>query len=239
MSPNRPYIDEDDLPTRGYSERSSEGADREISLGTPTILGIFFALAVICAMFFGFGYTMGRHSTQSAPVDTAAADNGAAETSSTPKPAAGSPAPQPVVAAQPSAGEGNSPATPEAAAPTASVPLDSPPSSASAVAPSDRVIVGDKLPGAPPSHPAASAVPQSPSAAPSSGSFMVQVAAVSTQDIADIEVAALKKQGFNVVVRHEPTDKLLHVQIGPFADKKDAEAMRQRVLADGFNAIVK
>ena len=70
-------------------------------------------------------------------------------------------------------------------------------------------------------------------------SFMVQVAAVSTQDVADIEVAALKKQGFDVVVRHEPQDKLLHVQIGPFPDRKSAEAMRQRVLAGGFNAIVK
>ena len=66
-----------------------------------------------------------------------------------------------------------------------------------------------------------------------------QVAAVSSQDIADIEVAALKKDGYAVVVRHEPQDKLLHVQIGPFADKKEAEAMRQRVQADGFNAIVK
>jgi cell division septation protein DedD len=68
---------------------------------------------------------------------------------------------------------------------------------------------------------------------------MVQVAAVSSQDIADIEVAALKKDGYAVVVRHEPQDKLLHVQIGPFADKNAAEAMRKRVQADGFNAIVK
>ena len=72
-----------------------------------------------------------------------------------------------------------------------------------------------------------------------SGTVMVQVAAVSTQEVADIEVAALKRQGFDVVVRHEPQDKLLHVQIGPFADRKYAEAMRQRVLADGFNATVK
>jgi cell division protein FtsN len=42
-----------------------------------------------------------------------------------------------------------------------------------------------------------------------------------------------------VVVRHEPQDQLLHIQIGPFATRKDAETMRQRVLADGFNAIVK
>jgi cell division septation protein DedD len=68
---------------------------------------------------------------------------------------------------------------------------------------------------------------------------MVQVAAVSSQDIADIEVSALKKDGYNVVVRHEPQDKLLHVQIGPFTDRKAADEMRKRVQADGFNAIVK
>jgi hypothetical protein len=33
--------------------------DREISLGMPTILGIFFAIALVCACFFGFGYSLG------------------------------------------------------------------------------------------------------------------------------------------------------------------------------------
>jgi DedD protein len=68
---------------------------------------------------------------------------------------------------------------------------------------------------------------------------MVQVAAVSSQDVADILLSSLQKKGYSVAIHHEPQDKLLHVQIGPFADKKEAEAMRQRVLADGFNAIVK
>jgi cell division septation protein DedD len=68
---------------------------------------------------------------------------------------------------------------------------------------------------------------------------MVQVAAVSSQDVADILLASLQKKGYNVAVHHEPQDTLLHVQIGPFAKRADAEAMRQRVLADGFNAIVK
>ena len=71
------------------------------------------------------------------------------------------------------------------------------------------------------------------------GQLWVQIAAVSSQEIADIEVAALKKDGYAVAIRHEPQDKLLHVQIGPFSDRKAAEAMRQKVLADGFNAIVK
>ncbi len=68
---------------------------------------------------------------------------------------------------------------------------------------------------------------------------MVQIAAVSSQDVADILTSSLAKKGYTVSVRHEPQDKLLHVQIGPFTSRKDAEAMRARVLADGFNAIVK
>ena len=36
--------------------------DREISLSTTTILGIFFALALLCAVFFGFG--LFRHGAE-------------------------------------------------------------------------------------------------------------------------------------------------------------------------------
>jgi DedD protein len=32
---------------------------------------------------------------------------------------------------------------------------------------------------------------------------------------------------------------LFHVQVGPFTDRKDAEAMRTRLSGDGYNAIVK
>jgi DedD protein len=177
--------------------------EREISLGPGTILGIFFALAVVCACFFGFGYSVGRRSAQLAtppPVVTSPASPSA------PKPAAGSAGvPLPSV-------ESN--ITPAAAAPSSNGAL-----------PSDAVIAGDK--------------PVTTASAAGAGSFIVQVAAVSTQQIADIEVTALRKDGYDVVVRHEPQDTLFHVQLGPFADKKEAEAMRQRVLADGFNAIVK
>jgi cell division septation protein DedD len=67
----------------------------------------------------------------------------------------------------------------------------------------------------------------------------VQVAAVSHQEDADILLNALKRRGYSVAVHHEPQDKLLHVQIGPLPTRKDADAMRQRLLADGYNAIVK
>jgi cell division septation protein DedD len=187
-----------DREAAGYSD------DREISLGPGTILGIFFVLALVCACFFGFGYSVGRRSAQSATVQPAVIHTTSVIPAAN-KPAAGSAAPPaPVVT------ETETPAIPAAATIGTEKPSPTPPPS--------------------PAVPAAAAI---------LGNFMVQVAAVSSQDIADIEVAALKKDGYAVVVRHEPQDKLLHVQIGPFADKNAAEAMRKRVQADGFNAIVK
>jgi len=35
------------------------------------------------------------------------------------------------------------------------------------------------------------------------------------------------------------TDKLFHVQVGPYADIKDAEAMRTRLTGDGYSPILK
>jgi DedD protein len=227
MSANRPF-DDDDPPGRGYVDRRADPnrADREISLGTPTILGIFFVLALAFAAVFGLGYTMGHKSGQNAQATIA--DPAGMAVSSAAKPNAGS------SGAHPLATSVSQPAdqTPASAPPpqTATVSLNPPPASKSAT-PADRAIVGDRIPAAAPQPATANLQPAT--------SFMVQVAAVHTQEVADIEVAALKKQGYDVVIRHEPQDNLLHVQIGPFPDRKDAEAMRARVLADGFNAIVK
>jgi cell division septation protein DedD len=85
----------------------------------------------------------------------------------------------------------------------------------------------------------ATTTPTTPVPIPGIGSVVVQVAAVSHQEDANVLANALKKHGYTVAIRQEQQDKLLHVQVGPFASKKDAEVMRQRLLADGYNAIVK
>jgi DedD protein len=70
--------------------------------------------------------------------------------------------------------------------------------------------------------------------------FMVQVAAVSRQEDADALAGALRKKQYPVfVMPGTGADKLLHVQVGPFAELKDAEAMKAKLAADGYNAIVK
>ncbi len=84
---------------------------------------------------------------------------------------------------------------------------------------------------------AASAPPPPP--APGATQFLVQIAAVTHQEDADLIASTLTRRGYAVNIRNEPQDKLLHVQVGPFPTKKDAEAMRQRLMADGFNAYIK
>jgi DedD protein len=201
-------MEEDDEPV----ER-----DREMTLGTSFIVGIFFALVLICAIFFAFGYSLGRRSalpasgvvTQAASTDTSG---------STSKPASG---------------------IPESQASSANSSADDNPSDSE-----DKQASPAAKPVALPAKPAARPTPVSRAAAPSAttastGQSVVQVAAVSRQGDAAMLMTALKRHGYNAVVHQSPQDKLLHVQIGPFDTKKDAEAMRQRLIGDGYNAIVK
>lgn len=222
---NSRYQNDDDL----QDLRDSRGQDREISLGTTTILGIFFALALLCAVFFGFGYSLGKRSTP--PVVSAAELPAVSSVSSASKPAPGSPATH---------AASTLPATPaDDAAPTTIV-TDAPTTTQPAPTLTRvKAVAADFRPD-PPTKPAtlrpaafASITPATP------GAPVVQVAAVSHQEDADVLVNALKHRGYNVAVHHEPQDKLLHVQIGPFPTKKDADAMKQRLQTDGYNAIVK
>jgi cell division septation protein DedD len=211
--------------------------DREISLSTTTILGIFFALALLCAVFFGFGYSMGRKSAQ--PVSGGSSEVTTRSENSTSKPAPGSPAnPSTSSAGRQSAGETQS----------AIMPLESPnaagedsprtPSPVKAAVPSPRSDVPAEVTPRSTSKPAG-IIPVA-AALPSPGSSVVQVAAMSHQEDADVVAVDLKRRGYTVAIRREPQDKLFHVQIGPFASKKEADAMRQRLQTDGYNnAIVK
>lgn len=90
---------------------------------------------------------------------------------------------------------------------------------------------------APASTPAANPN-DSATALPTSGYF-VQVAAVSKPDDAEALVDALKKKEYPAFVASPTTDKLFRVQLGPFAEVKEAEAMRTRLIGDGYSPILK
>jgi cell division septation protein DedD len=67
---------------------------------------------------------------------------------------------------------------------------------------------------------------------------MVQIAAVSHPEDANVLMGALRKRGYAVVSRRDPADNLIHVQVGPFANRNDAVAMSRKLLGDGYNAQV-
>ncbi|PYX31386.1 MAG: hypothetical protein DMG80_10375, partial [Acidobacteria bacterium] len=70
--------------------------------------------------------------------------------------------------------------------------------------------------------------------------YYVQVAAVTRQEDADALVDALKKKQYPAFSANSPSvDKFFRVQVGPYADIKDAEIMRGRLIADGYNPILK
>ena len=237
--------------------RKEESNDTEITLGMRSILGIFFGLVLICGVFFGLGYSVGRGSSAhpTAAIDGSAATDSALHAGSPiPKPspsesgaAAAEPAAVPVdsdeqggTATVPEDGVASTPAPATAPASESSAPAAQPSAmKATALAPavafSPKAVGATRAVTAPASAAPAAVVPVSAGAK----TFMVQVAAVRLEEDADVLVSALKKHNYNAVVRREPQDQWLHVQIGPFETRAEANYTRSRLLADGYNAVVK
>lgn len=205
--------------------------DREMTLGTSFIIGIFFALVLICAIFFAFGYSLGRRSALPAsgtPAATAASqDTG----SSNAKPSSGVPASQSASSDSDSSPESSPDSSTDSTSDISSSAQQAPPAATQA----PRVVPAKlNVKPTPASHAAAPAP-----AISATGHLVVQVAAVSRKSDADMLMSALKRHGYDAAIHQSPQDKLLHVQIGPFATKQDADAMRKKLIGDGYNAIVK
>ena len=234
------------------SREVGSGQDREISLGTATVLGIFLALALVCALFFGFGYSMGRRSVPSALANV---NTGISEPLPESRPTPGTVTSPHAAYAPP--GESSAGGSPAVAEPTISKTLagqKAKPAAAAGVTASHDAIATPlaaqqqqiarsvqssaelrPIPGR--------AVPttlSNPSSSAAGASF-VQVAAISSAHREDAEMlkGSLQRRGYAVAIHQGTQDQLLHVQIGPLASKKDAEAMKARLLSDGYNAIVK
>lgn len=227
--------DQDELP----------GRERELTLSTGAILAIFLGLVLLCAVFFGFGYNLGRKSTtavSNAPPPAATNDTEPASTSGSTfdnfKPSPGSPsAPSPTTTAT---------TTPAAPAPVvmatqpASAPETAPPPAHTTPATTPATTRPVPAPSTSASAPTHAAQAHAPAITPG-GAFVVQIAAISAthKDDADLLAGALRGRGYTVSERADSQDKLIHVQVGPFATKADAEAMRERLVVDGYNPIIK
>jgi DedD protein len=211
-------------------EDEEEGKASEITLSTASLLGFFFGLVLICGVFFGFGYSMGRGTQASGLANLPATNAGeAAETATAenpPAPAATEQEPAPSPAVKPVVKDDAD----AVKAPVSDSEDETPPKPA---LPKPALTKPAPIP-----QPAAY-LPPTDAPASASGKPMVQIAAVARPEDADVLVSALRQRGYGVVVRNEPQDKLLHVQVGPFADRVQATAIKEKLLSDGYNAIIK
>lgn len=227
--------------------------DRELTLG-PMTLGILgIGLLALCSVCFIFGYAVGHRSTPMLVSNPASTGPSAAQIlANQPKPAAsenvaaqsGGTATVPVDGtAATGATEGALPAAtlPAAATPAPAATLRTEatlPSTSGGQTTAPASVIQTALPKQPGTTPIANSNGLVHPALPQAGAWMVQVAAVSQQEDANVLLSALRKRGYAVSVRHDPADGLMHVQVGPFASHDAAAAMRQRLLNDGYNALI-
>ena len=202
--------------------------DTEITLGTGRMLALFFAFVLVCAVFFAVGFSLGRRTASAGAGRLPGAAAGTSAAVVRPS-AAKNDAPQKTPQSgdfsfYKAVGEKNANS---ALAPQDATAAPANPAAATAVAPPKAAT--DTASGAPASSTTAS----------STSSYYVQVAAVTRQEDADALVEALKKKEYPAFANNASVDKYYRVQVGPYADFKDAEAMRARLVSDGYNPIVK
>jgi DedD protein len=236
--------------------------DRELTLGSWTLLSIFFGLVLLCGLCFGLGYALGSRGASKGPVfqsQPPAAGPGPQTSVNTPqgKPSAAAQppaAPQTMDGTQPA---GAMPATDggtATGAPAGTAPGATPGTAQAQAAPmmgtattaatpngSGWHAVQPAMPGAtggmPTPQPAAVTRVQ-PVMTGQGAPLMVQIAAVSNQEDANVLLGALRRRGYAASAVHNPADNLIHVCIGPFNNRNDANSMRNKLLNDGYNAIV-
>ena len=222
-----------------FDEREAEPAssrpDKELTLTSTTLLVFFFALVLLCGLCFGLGYSLGHHASQdsadhllpgAASPGASASDNSRAKPSAIAQPAAATsniPAQQPAPAVVRSSAASGSVAAPAASNGSSSA--------------AQQPLVKPALAAINPIQPALAASTVEPGSALSKV-LMVQIAAVAQTEDADVLTSALRKRGYGVVARREPLDGLIHVRIGPFRTSDEAEKWREKLLSDGYNAIV-
>lgn len=195
---------------------TAQQQDTEITLGTGRMLALFFTFVLVCAVFFAIGFSLGRKTAMIGANGLVSASTGT-----------------PAAVVRPAAAKGTTSTAPQSTDFSFYKSVGA--SSADAnLAPRDSQA----------QPPTSTAEPPKPTTvanlASPAGDYFVQVAAVSRQEDANALVEALKKKQYPAfTANNSSADKFYHVQVGPYADLKDAEAMRARLIADGYNPIVK
>ena len=202
--------------------------DRELTLGSGTLLAIFFGLVLICGACFGVGYAVGRRGGQdSGGLPAAGATPASAQTGgSKPKPSAMTASPVP--AASTEANDSTAVAEVDGASGGQAAAGAVDPSAGQA--PVQSGVAANQTQG---SQGAAGTMAMRPA-----GSLMVQIAAVTDTEDANVLMGALRKRGYAVSGQRDVGDGLIHVRIGPFGSRDEADKWRAKLLNDGYNAIL-
>jgi cell division septation protein DedD len=198
--------------------------DTEITLGTSKMLGLFFGLVALNGAFFGMGYSLGRASSH--PVLSVD------QTQPTNAPAL---RPSAMKSASQTANRQQDPGNL-----TFYKAVEQKDANAQLPPAKDTAVTSAMSSGSfPEAKPVADAAPDA-AAVLSTSNYFVQVAAVSKQDDAQALVDALRRKQYTAFATNSsPTDKLYHVQVGPFGDVKEAEATKAKLVSDGYNPILK
>jgi DedD protein len=231
-----------------------DSEDTEITLGVGRLLGLFFLLSALCGVFFSIGYSLGKSTAREQalndqPTSVLAASPPVATGNNEEKPSAAVPAKSDAASPTQEQTDPNSQknltfykAVQQNGANTEPAGKDAAPA-VTQKAPAGTEAAAANPPSAAAQTPDRVAAPPAGRSAPVTGpgTIVVQIAALSREDDAVSLAGALRKKSYNVIVVNNPAtnDKFYHVQVGPFASLQEADAMKAKLAAEGYNPIVK
>jgi DedD protein len=225
------------------ASRGNRGGAGERVLESKHVIGLFMLMLVFSGVFFALGFVMGRNQYDGQVRAAGINPRG------TPDPVI---SPKSELSTKRNRDKSSAQAPASSSAPEPSTEVSSQPDSDWGFYNAGKTAPDDTLRSGPASSP--SAVPaisnsknssrtatvsaKSPTP-PSAGSYTVQVAALRREVDAHSVAATLQKKKFPAFVMAPQSDKYFHVQVGPYADQKSAEAAKKGLESAGFKAIVK
>jgi DedD protein len=222
-------------------------ADEPEGVSTRQLLAAFFAVVVLCAVFFSLGFFLGHRerapesnlsaeqvpssssdapaavnpSQQQSPSDPSASPGSATDASNQ---AAGAGAPSPDAASGSSA----------QSTPAETPALDTPPR--------EERVSGESAPAAT-AQPAAFQTSAGTPAGKLPPGLLVQVAALTNQQDANDMIGVLQSRGYPALIltpqQARSADTLFRVVAGPYQTRADAEAARSKLAAAGFKPFIR
>jgi len=207
------------------------------------VIGLFLLMLLFSAAFFALGYVMARDQyagqVRASLVTPHASEPFVAEKKEPASAATFGTAPavsdsDPATSPNPSLWE-----FPNASKTPKSEPRLEPAAKPPAIQPASKPVNAKVIKPEPPRVPTApiksnknsASAPQIPS-----GAVLLQVAALTKQDDALAIASSLQKKHFSAYVQTPQKDKFYRVQVGPFKDKKAAEAAKKGLESEGFKA---